>query len=77
MSFHIKHHLWPLVTVFHIGILQVFVCLFDLVFILFYFLNKKFKKIFWLCWVFIAVHGLLIAVASLAVEHRLSAHGLQ
>ena len=26
---------------------------------------------------FIAVHGLLIAVASLAAEHRLKAHGLQ
>ena len=26
---------------------------------------------FWLCWVFIAVRGLLIAVASLVAEHRL------
>ena len=25
----------------------------------------------WLCWVFVAVHGLLIVVASLVVEHRL------
>ena len=27
--------------------------------------------------VFVAIHGLLIAMASLVVEHRLSAHGLQ
>ena len=26
---------------------------------------------FWLHWVFVAVHGLLIAVASLVREHRL------
>ena len=26
---------------------------------------------------FVAVHGLLIAVASLVAEHRLQAHGLQ
>ena len=26
---------------------------------------------FWLSWVFVAVHGLLIAVASLVAEHRL------
>ena len=26
---------------------------------------------FWLCWVFVAVHGLLIAVASRAAEHGL------
>ena len=26
---------------------------------------------FWLCWVFVAVHGLLIAVASLVAEHGL------
>ena len=31
----------------------------------------------WLCWVFVAVHRLLIAVASLVVEHRLQACGLQ
>ena len=27
---------------------------------------------FWLCWVFVAVRGLLIAVASLVAEHGLS-----
>ena len=32
---------------------------------------------FWLCWVFVAVRGLLIAVASLVVEHGLWAQGLQ
>ena len=32
---------------------------------------------FWLCWVFVAVHRLLIAVASLVVEHGLQARGLQ
>ena len=26
---------------------------------------------FWLCWVFVAAHGLLIVVASLVAEHRL------
>ena len=26
---------------------------------------------FWLCWVFVAVRGLLIAVASLVAEHGL------
>ena len=30
---------------------------------------------FWLGWVFIAVRGLLIAVASLVAEHRLSSCG--
>ena len=32
---------------------------------------------FWLCWVFIVVHSLLILVTSLVAEHRLSVHGLQ
>ena len=31
---------------------------------------------FWLHWVFVAVRGLLTAVASLAAEHRLQVHGL-
>ena len=26
---------------------------------------------FWLCWVFIVVHGFLVAVDSLAAKHRL------
>ena len=26
---------------------------------------------FWLCWVFVVVCGLLVAVASLVAEHRL------
>ena len=47
---------------------------------LFYFqFLKIFIYLFWLCWVFVAVHGLslvaapglLIAVASLVAEHRL------
>ena len=33
-----------------------------------FFVNQK--KIFWLCWVFVAVHRLLIVVASLVAEHR-------
>ena len=31
----------------------------------------------WLCWVFVAVRGLLIVVASLVVEHGLQVRGLQ
>ena len=40
---------------------------------LFFFFNKFIYSFiyFGLCWVFVAVHGLLIAVASLVVEHRL------
>ena len=41
----------------------------QLVFIVFYFFNKFIY--FWLCWVFVAVRGLLIAVASPVVEHGL------
>ena len=53
----------------------------------FFFLNFFFN--FWLPWVFIAARGLslvaasvavrrlLIAVASLAAEHRIQEHGLQ
>ena len=40
----------------------------------FFFYNKGFKKsfiYFWLHWVFVAVRGLLIAVAPLVVEHGL------
>ena len=36
----------------------------------FFFLNFLFIY-FWLCWVFIAVRGLLIVVASPVVEHGL------
>ena len=45
---------------------------------LFFFFFYKFIYLF-IClhWVFIAVRGLLIAVASLVVEHGLPAHGLQ
>ena len=32
---------------------------------------KIFSFIFWLHWVFVAVRGLLIVVASLVAEHRL------
>ena len=32
---------------------------------------------FWLCWVFVVVRGLLIAVAFLVVEHGLQVCGLQ
>ena len=35
----------------------------------FFFLNKFIS--FWLCWVFVAVRGLLIAVAFLVAEHGL------
>ena len=36
------------------------------------FFKKKYLFIyFWLHWVFVAAHELLIAVASLVVEHRL------
>ena len=48
-------------------------------FFLIFFIKKIFFPNFWLCWVFITahglslvvVHGLLIVVASLVVEHRL------
>ena len=46
-----------------------------LLYLIVYFNLKKNKFIlfiyFWLRWVFVAVRGLLIAVASLAVEHGL------
>ena len=35
------------------------------------FLKFLFFKIFWLNWVFVAVHGLPLVVASLVVEHGL------
>ena len=34
-------------------------------------LGVSFFLCFWLCWVFVVVHGLLIAVASLVAEHGL------
>ena len=39
----------------------------------FYFILFFFNRFiyFWLCWVFVAVRGLLIAVASLIAEHGL------
>ena len=42
---------------------------------IYFFFNLFFY--FWLRWVFIVVHGLLIAVASLVAEHGLQAHELQ
>ena len=36
---------------------------------IFFFLNFILFIYFWLCWVFVAVRGLLIAVASLVAEH--------
>ena len=45
--------------------------LFDDLFFFNKFIYFIFIYFFWLCWVFIAVHGLFIAVASLVVEHRL------
>ena len=41
--------------------------------ILFFFKLFFIYLFFWLCWVFVAVRGLLSAVASLVAEHRLSA----
>ena len=41
----------------------------------FFFFNKFIY--FWLRWVFIAAHGLLIVVASVVAEHGLWAHRLQ
>ena len=38
---------------------------------IFYFLIIYYYYYFWLCWVFVAVRGLLIAVASLVAEHGL------
>ena len=32
---------------------------------------KIIAGLFWLCWIFVAGHGLLITVISLVVEHRL------
>ena len=47
-------------------------------FLRFFFLNLFILFIyFWLHWVFVAVHGLLIAVACLIAEHGLQVHRLQ